>query len=392
VLALEASMPTPHRIRPVSPLALAAAAALALAGCASLPATPAARAVPASFIAIPAPTGLALGEAGVISLDDAMREFLAREVSGRDSLTKLNQLVRAVVKNPQFRINYADDTHSAIDTFHSLRGNCLSFTNLFIALAREAGLSVSYQEVDVPPTWTARDETFVVSRHVNALVTARPGSSHVVDFNMADFRAAYPRRAISDARAAAHYYSNLGVERLQAGDAAGAYEHFRRALAMDRTLAQAWVNLGAWHRRQNDAARAEASYLEALRLDPGDSTAMSNLASLHAQAGRADLARWYQDRVARYRAQNPYYRYEQARVAYLAGDFGGAARQLREALRHTDIDPTFYSLLGMSYRELGKREAARAAFARAIELADDENLRSSVRHKLELLGAPSASL
>jgi Flp pilus assembly protein TadD len=385
-------MPTPHRNRPVLPLVLAAAAALALAGCASLPSTPAARAVAPDLVAIPAASGLALGDAGIITLDDEMRVFLAHEVSGHDSLTKLHQLIRAVIENPRFRINYADDTHSAIDTFHALRGNCLSFTNLFIALARAAGLTVSYQEVDVPPTWTARDEVFVVSRHVNALVTVRPGSSHVVDFNMADFRAAYPRRAISDARAAAHYYSNLGVERLQAGDAPAAYEQFRRALAMDRTLPQAWVNLGAWYRRQGDAARAEASYLEALRLDPADSTAMSNLASLHAQAGRADLARWYQSRVAHYRAQNPYYRYEQAQVAYLAGDFGGAARQLREALRHSDIDPTFYSLLGMSYRELGKREAARAAFARAIELADDERLRSAVRHKMELLGAPSASL
>jgi len=385
-------MPTPHRSRPALLPVLAVAAALALAGCASLPATPAARAVAPDIVAIPAPTGLALGDAGIITLDDEMRAFVAREVSGHDSLTKLHELARAVVENPQFRIDYADDTHSAIDTFHALRGNCLSFTNLFIALAREAGLTVSYQEVDVPPTWTARDEVFVVSRHVNALLTVGADSSHVVDFNMADFRAAYPRRAISDARAAAHYYSNLGVERLQAGDAAGAFEQFRRALAMDRTLPQAWVNLGAWYRRQGDATRAEASYLEALRLDRADSSAMSNLASLHAEAGRADLARWYQRRVASYRAQNPYYRYEQARVAYLAGNFGDAARQLREALRHTDIDPTFYSLLGMSYRELGKPEAARAAFARAIELADDENLRSAVRHKMELLGAPSASL
>jgi Flp pilus assembly protein TadD len=231
----------------------------------------------------------------------------------------------------------------------------------------------------------------VESRHVNAVVEMPRGSSHVVDFNMAEFRAAYPRRAISDERAAAHYYSNLGVERLHAGDVAASHEYFRRALAMDRTLAQAWVNLGAWHRRQGDATHAEASYLEALRHAPRDSSAMSNLASLHALAGRADLAEWYERRVARYRAQNPYYRYEQARVAYSAGDYGSAARLLREALRRSDIDPTFYSLLGMSYRELGKRELARTAFARALELADDPTLRSAVRRKLELLGGSAGS-
>jgi Flp pilus assembly protein TadD len=381
-------MPTPLRSR----TALAATAALALASCTSLPATPAARGVPADFVAIPSPVGRSLHDAGVIALDGPMREFLAREVTGRDPLTKLRQLVRAVIENPEFRIDYADDTRSAAETFHALRGNCLSFTNLFVALAREAGLAVGYQEVDVPPTWTTRAEAFVVSRHVNAIVTVRPGSLHVVDFNMAEFRAAYPRRAISDERAGAHYYSNLGVERLQGGDAAAAYEHFRSALALDRSLPQAWVNLGAWYRRQGDPARAEASYLEALRLDPRDSSAMTNLASLHAQAGRAELARWYERRVARYRAQNPYYKFEQARAAYAAGDYGRAARRLREALRRTDVDPTFYSLLGMSYRELGRPDDARAAFARAIELADDPALRSAVRHKLERLGAPRASL
>jgi Flp pilus assembly protein TadD len=150
------------------------------------------------------------------------------------------------------------------------------------------------------------------------------------------------------------------------------------------------VNLGAWYRRHGDAARAEASYLEALRLNPREYVAMGNLAGLHAREGRADLARWFRSRVTQYRLQNPYYRYQQAQIAYFAGDFSSAARQLREALRAADNDPTFYSLLGASYRELGKPEAARAAFARAVELADDEDLRSAVRHKLELLGAPSA--
>ena len=376
-----------QRVRALTHHAFGAAAALGLAGCAGLPATPAAQELPGDFISIPAQDGHSLAEAGVLSLDGAMREFLATEVWAQDRPTKLRQLVRAVIENPRFRIDYADDTRSAAETFHALRGNCLSFTNLFIALGREAGLTLSYQEVDVPPTFTTRDETLVVSRHVNVVVNVRPGATHVVDFNMADFRAAYPRRAISDERAAAHYYSNLGAERLQAGDMSAAYEHFRVALAMDRTLPQAWVNLGAWHWRQGDSARAEASYLEALRLSPRDSTAMSNLASLHAREGRRELADWYEQRVDRYRAQNPYYKYGLARTAYAAGDYGSAVRRLREALRHSDIDPTFYTLLGMSYRELGQRDAARVAFTRALELADDEALRSAVRRKLDLLGA-----
>jgi Flp pilus assembly protein TadD len=388
---MEKPMPLSHLARPLAALASLAAAGL-LTACAGLPATPAAVEATADLVEIPSSRGLSLAETGVVALDEDMRGFLARAVAADGEGRRLRQLVGAVVESPDFRVDYADDTRSARETFHALRGNCLSFTNLFIAFARPLGLNASYQEVDVPPTWAAADDAFVLSRHINVLVTTETGTEHVVDFNMADFRAAYPRRAISDERAAAHYYSNLGVERLQAGDAPGAFELFRRALAMDRTLPQAWVNLGAWYRRQGDAARAEASYLEALRVDPNESAAMSNLAILHAREGRADLARWYQRRIASYRAQNPYYHYELAKAAYLKGDYVRAARESRAALHRSDVDPAFYSLLGMSYRELGRPEAAREAFARAVELASDEDLRSAVRRKLELLGAPTAGL
>ncbi|HEU4428536.1 MAG TPA: tetratricopeptide repeat protein, partial [Myxococcota bacterium] len=65
----------------------------------------------------------------------------------------------------------------------------------------------------------------------------------------------------------------------------------------------------------------------------------------------------------------------------------GAARQLREALRRADDDPAFHSLLGAAYRQLGRREDAREAFARAMELAEDEDQRGALQRKLELLGA-----
>ncbi len=365
---------------------------LALGGCAALPVTPAARDLPREFVAIPSAEGLSLTEAGITLVDADMRAFLESEVVARDDLSKLRQLIRAVIENPRFRVEYGEETRSAAATFSSLRGNCLSFTNLFVALAREAGLEVSYQEVDVPPTWTLQGDAFVVSRHMNAVVTLRKTASHVVDFNMAEFRAAYPRRAISDARAAAHYYSNLGVERMQAGEPDAALAYFQRALAMDRTLAQVWVNLGAWYRRQGSPVLAEASYLAALRINPREFVAMSNLAELHEREGHVQAARAYRERVTQYRLQNPYYRYEQAKTAYAAGEFGAAVRQLHEALRHADNDPTFYSLLGMSYRQLGRTEDAREAFATAIVLADDENSRSAVRRKLDLLGAPTSGL
>lgn len=262
------------------------AAAAALAGCAAVPVTPDARAAAGDLVAIPAPDGLSLQEAGIATLDARMRRFVATELTATSDSARLEQLIGAVIRSPTFHIDYGDQTRTALETFETLRGNCLAFTNLFVALAREAGLEVAYQEVDVPPTWSLRGDTLAVSRHINAIATVNGQPDYVVDFNMPEFRAAYPRRAISDARAAAHYYSNLGVEQMQAGEPEVALAYLRKSLAMDRTLPQAWINLGVWHRRRGDFARAEASYVEALRLAPRDYVAMNNLASLHAQAQR----------------------------------------------------------------------------------------------------------
>ena len=362
-----------------------------LAGCASLPATPAARELGAAVVEIPPAAGLSLEEAGIATLDPSMRRFLAGEVTAGDQLTKLHQLSRAVIENPAFRIEYDDATRTASETFETLHGNCLSFTNLFVALAREAGLEIAYQEVEVPPTWTVQGDAFVVSRHVNAVATIHGDPSYVVDFNMPMFRAAYPRQSISDARAAAHYYSNLGVERLAAGAFAESHAYFRKALAMDRTLPQAWINLGAWHRRSGDPVRAEASYLEALRLSPRDAVAMGNLAGLHAHAGRDELAAWYRKRISQYRLRNPYYRYELAERALRGGNAPRALRHVREAIRREPDDATFHALQGAIYRQLGRTADARDAFARALAISDDPTHRTAMRRKLELLADPSGS-
>jgi Flp pilus assembly protein TadD len=367
-------------------------ASVALCGCAALPVTPAARAVAGDLVAIPAQGGLSLHEAGIATLDERMRRFVASELTATSDAARLAQLVGAVIRNPSFHVDYGDQTRTAIETFETLRGNCLAFTNLFVALAREAGLEIAYQEVDVPPTWSLRGDTFVVSRHINAIASVSGQPEYVVDFNMPEFRAAYPRRAISDQRAAAHYYSNLGVERMQAGEPEAALAYFQKSLAMDHTLPQAWINLGVWHRRRGDFARAEASYVEALRLAPRDYVAMNNLASLHAQADRPDLSRLFAERIKQHRARNPYFKYAEAEAAFRRGDYRLAQRRVREAIRGNDVDATFFSLLGRTQRQLGDDAAARQAFARALEISDDPNLRTAMRRKLELLGEADGGL
>lgn len=326
-------------------------------------------------------------DAEVLAPSEAMKAFAARHVDPKASdVLRLDQLVTAVIAAESFGVEYDRTTRTAAETFQARRGNCLSFSSLFVSLARHVGLDARFQEVDVPPDWSLDNDTYVLNRHVNVYLDLRPIGVRVVDFNIGDFRASYDMRVISDARALAHYYNNLGVERMHAGDAVAALRCFRRAIAgHDERFSPAWTNLGTLYLRTGHPAHAEACYLEALRANAADLVAMSNLTRLYELGGRQEQAHAMRRRVAHHRMLNPYYRFELARKAYAAGELVKAISHLKVAIRKQPREDRFYFLLGLSYLQRRQETAARRWLARAREVAVSEALKNQYSHKIEIL-------
>ncbi len=323
----------------------------------------------------------------VLALSAEMKDFLDRHVghNGSGSLA-LHQLVSAIIDANTFGLVYDETTRTAAETFRARRGNCLSFSNLFVAMAREVGLNVQYQEVDIPPDWTLDKDTFVLNRHVNVYVDLGPAGTRVVDFNIGDFKTSYEMRRISDARALAHYYNNLGVERMQAGDTSSALSCFRRAIAdNDRAFSPAWSNLGTLYLRNGDPAHAEAAYLQALKASGSDLVAMSDLARLYERQGRRKQAAAYEKKVVHHRWLNPYYRYELARRAYLSQQYDVAVNHLKYAIRKRPKEDQFYFLLGAAYLKKGNLRAARRYLAEAEELAASDAEKRKYSSKIDTL-------
>lgn len=322
----------------------------------------------------------------ILAVDDDMRSFIAEYVDPGDSrYLKLQQLLRAVISDGSFGLVYDERTHTAAGTFYARAGNCLSFTNMFIAMAREVGLEVSYQEVDIPPDWSMNGDAYVMGRHVNVKVDLGSTREHVVDFNIDDFRTTYERREISDERAYAHFFSNKGVEQMQAGNNTAAFQYFHAALEFDREFAQVWNNLAALYGRTGHPVYAEAAYLEALRLDPDELLAMSNLARLYEAQGEAELADFYRGRVVYHRDRNPYYQYELARQAFLERDYEQAIEYLEKAVRKKQWEDSFYFLMGLSYLQLGDERQARRWLEKAEEVAENDALKRNYQSKIDLL-------
>ncbi|HKJ16541.1 MAG TPA: tetratricopeptide repeat protein [Xanthomonadales bacterium] len=311
-------------------------------------------------------------------------EYVERDVGESE---RLAQLLYAVLGGDRFQLEYDDTTGTAISTFNHGGGNCISFTNMFIAMARNLGLDASYQEVEIPPDWTVSGNTWLISEHINVLVDVKNALSRVVDFNsystIVDVET--QSRVVSDARARAHYFNNIGVERMLDNQVGLAYANLQHSISEDPTFASSWVNMGILHRREGFEDYAEAAYLEAIRHDRGNLMAMSNLADLYQQEGREEEAKRYLSRVREHRMSNPFYRFRLADIAFNDGDYKSAIKNLKYAIRQKNDEDQFYYLLSLSYLMAGDKQEAQRWMKEAQEVARATKDKKRYSRKLELL-------
>jgi len=93
-----------------------------------------------------------LSQIDILELSPGMITFLNNHVGDEyNRYTRLRLLLFAVIGEGQFDLVYDDSTRTAMETFRDQRGNCLSFTSMFVAMARYVNLDASYQEVKIPP-------------------------------------------------------------------------------------------------------------------------------------------------------------------------------------------------------------------------------------------------
>lgn len=331
-----------------------------------------------------------LSQIDVLELNPEMIEFMDRWVDNNEGdYARLRRLLYAVMGDGTFEVIYDDETRTARETFLDQRGNCLSFTSMFVAMARYVGLDANYQEVTVPPDWSVSGQTFILSKHVNVHVRIDQRRDQMIDFNMADVHMSYDRKVISDGRGRAHYFNNKGVELMLEGDTSLAFANFLQSLKEDMSFAPAWINLGILYGRNDYPNYAEAAYLEAL--DHGDSSlvAMNNLAALYTRQGHSELAAYYQGLIETHRMQNPYYRYHLARNAFENGDYATAIDHLNYAIRKNKNDDTFYFLMSLSYLNIGEKESAQRWMKKAEEVAEMSTDKRKYHNKLDLLMSDS---
>ena len=332
-----------------------------------------------------APQAGTLPDTNPLAMSPEMRAFLDTRVDrGLPPYQRLEALVSAVFQDPQLNFSYSTETQTATETFHSRNGNCLSFTILFIAMARHLNLDARFREVEIAPTWSKAGSFVNLAQHVNAAVFIG-GLAYAIDVYPGVNPLEIGGQVVADARGIAHYFNNKGVDELGYGNFAGAEMYLKKALELDPETVPVWINLGAAKNQAGKLGEAEKYYRKAIELDPRSSAAMSNLANLCDLTGRTKEAAGYRKKIRQFLEKNPYHHYNLGMQAYEAGRYQEAIARFKKALRLKSEEHNFYFAMARAYAQLDNSEEAVNNLKLAEKYAADPANKQRYAQKLELL-------
>ncbi|BFM22021.1 transglutaminase domain-containing protein [Gilvimarinus japonicus] len=305
----------------------------------------------------------------LLSLTPEMAEFAEQAVSGQrrdaDKVRALHNALLLPESGGGRGVLYESAaTFTPAETYRQRRANCLSFSLLFVAMARHVGLDARINDVAIPPTWGRVGDRLQFMRHVNAKVNLRHSiDTLVIDLDMRNYRAYYPQHVISDRSAKSQFYNNLAIAPLdaQGGTLANRFFNLKQALALDSSQSFLWNNLATLYRQQGLNDLAEALYVEALVRNPQDLTAIQNLSQYYRQEGELALAAKLDALAYQHRESNPYYQYRLASKYYRNAEYQQAAQRIESAIKKHPDEPLFYKLAVDIYDTLGLTRKAQKA-------------------------------
>ncbi|HTT56862.1 MAG TPA: tetratricopeptide repeat protein [Opitutaceae bacterium] len=338
---------------------------------AAAPAPPAAVSPPAATTPPPAPYVFPAHDSDLLALNPEIEAYFAARVDNiGDEVSRLREIVGVILEADGLHFTYdPEGNYSAAETFRRRHGNCVSFSLLAIAVVRSYGFHADFCEVNTFPRWDRHGNLITEIRHINVRVRTGgalfdldllPGTERMAPISSVDL--------VSDARAFAHFYNNLAVQRIAAGDDRGAGALFDRALAADPTASFVWANKGGDLMRAGNYPAAESCLTRAVRLNSSEHTALTNLADLYTLTGRTRDAAALQKKVERYQLRNPYYLELLAQNEFDRGEFRDADTHLHRAISIKDDEPEFYELRIQVAQKLGWTRDAERWSAKLQEL------------------------
>ena len=307
----------------------------------------------------------------------------AGEVAGHGTpLDRLRRVQAFLFDDDLFPFDYESTlTYSAKEAFEKRTGNCVSFTNLFLALARSLDIEVKPALVIMPGDAEKEGNLVVVHNHIVAIYE-HSGGATVFDFNRRRDQPRIRLSIIGDAEITAVYLNNLGAEALFAGRPAEALEFVEKAVRLAPEFALARGNLGVIRRQLGDSPGAFDAYRAALDIVPDDPTILNNLAALYQSEGMHEEAQAVLDAVSR-RAASPYLLVVLGDIEQTRGNPDTAMRLYKRAARQGRDLPEPQIAIARALIAEGRADAARKRLRKALARDPDNPTAARLLRRLE---------
>ncbi len=305
--------------------------------------------------------------------EELQRDFLDKVVNPtRSPEQRLGRLSNFMFDEDGLGLKYMPDaTYTLTEAYGKRQVNCLSFTLMFVVLARKAGLKAYAQQIDRVLAWGTTGDTVIQSMHANAVVTF-DGRKFMADIAADELSTPVANFQVDDEQLLALFYSNRAMELLTTGHVREAQAWIDVALLHSPDDATLLNNSGVLSHRRGDVAAAETSYLRALVENPKLTSAYSNLIALYrAKGDLAEAAAW-QQRAEKILRKDPYYQFSLGRQQERSGEYAKAVSLYRRATRINDDEPLFHFGLARAYYQLGQSRRA------GLELIQARNLSGKV--------------
>jgi len=307
--------------------------------------------------------------------------------SGGTDRERLERLQAALFDRKAFAFEYEKmATFTAAEAFTARKGNCVSLTNLLMALARAVGIRLrpalilrrqaSEQQNDLVLRFAHMVAVYTSDGSTGASGTKEQRTVRIYDFYLDRPNEPGHLTLLDDVDVASIAASNLAVEALRAGDFARARTLFERAVRLGPGIPEVYAGLGVAQWRQGDVDAAFATFRKGLELAPSRASLLNNLAVLYIEQGKQEEAR-IALAAANLSEASPHFFVAKGNLELAHGDVKGAIRSYKRA--HSR-DKTFVEpLLGIARAEetRGRTEAARKALMQAARLApEDQRVRA----------------
>ncbi|MBV8062475.1 MAG: hypothetical protein JOY51_02720 [Nevskia sp.] len=280
----------------------------------------------------------------------------------------------------------ASATLTAQQAFEQRRANCLSYTLLFVALARDVGIPVDFNDVQIPPIWDLGDNrTSLLYRHLNVRVEMAPPLYQVVDVSGDEYDPSFTQHQISDEEAEAQYYNNRAMELLLQQRRPESLRYELRALQLAPKAPYLWINLAVVYLRDDRVRAARIAVDRGLALDRSSQLGYETAAQVYTALHQDELARRYQQLAQEFLDRNPYYHYQLALAALDRHDERLAYDETRRAIELRQEEPRFFFLLALLDDRRGEPAEAYDSMRTVLQLTRDPSQQERYRSKFARL-------